>query len=49
MQAVLAQITWYQNIALLEKLQTPEDHAWYARARGKPNIDYNIRKVMVIS
>jgi predicted nuclease of restriction endonuclease-like (RecB) superfamily len=31
-QAVLAQITWYHNIALMEKLKTPEDRAWYARA-----------------
>src|ERR1700733_15732377 len=31
-QAVLAQITWYHNIALIEKLQTAEDREWYARA-----------------
>ena len=24
-QAVLAQITWYHNLAILEKLDTPED------------------------
>jgi len=31
-QEVLAQITWYQNIALLEKLKKPEERLWYARA-----------------
>jgi len=31
-QEVLAQITWYHNITLLEKLDTPEERLWYARA-----------------
>jgi len=31
-QAVLAQIPWYHNIALLEKLSTIEERLWYARA-----------------
>ena len=31
-QAVLAQITWYHNVALIEKLQNQEDRIWYARA-----------------
>ena len=30
-QAALAQITWYHNLALLEKLTTPEDRLWYAK------------------
>ncbi len=30
-QEVLAQITWYHNIALLEKLDLPSDRVWYAR------------------
>lgn len=30
-QAPLAQITWYHNIALLEKINTPEERLWYAR------------------
>jgi predicted nuclease of restriction endonuclease-like (RecB) superfamily len=30
-QAALAQITWYHNIALVEKLNTPEERVWYAR------------------
>ena len=29
-QAALAQVTWYHNITLLEKLDTPEDRLWYA-------------------
>lgn len=31
-QAVLAQITWYHNLAILEKLAAAEDRIWYARA-----------------
>jgi predicted nuclease of restriction endonuclease-like (RecB) superfamily len=30
-QGPLAQITWYHNIALLEKLDTPDTRLWYAR------------------
>ena len=30
-QEVLAQITWYHNIALIEKLNEPSERAWYAR------------------
>ncbi|HIJ95053.1 MAG TPA: DUF1016 domain-containing protein [Desulfuromonadales bacterium] len=29
-QAPLAQLTWYHNIALLEKLKTAEERLWYA-------------------
>ncbi|HQC19970.1 MAG TPA: PDDEXK nuclease domain-containing protein [Smithella sp.] len=29
-QASLAQITWYHNLALLEKLDTPDERLWYA-------------------
>ena len=29
-QAALAQVTWYHNITLLEKLDTPEERLWYA-------------------
>jgi predicted nuclease of restriction endonuclease-like (RecB) superfamily len=31
-QEALAQITWYQNVALLEKLSNPEERLWYARS-----------------
>jgi predicted nuclease of restriction endonuclease-like (RecB) superfamily len=30
-QEVLAQIPWYHNIALMEKLKSPEERLWYAR------------------
>jgi len=30
-QEVLAQIPWYHNLALLERLKTPEERLWYAR------------------
>lgn len=30
-QEVLAQITWYHNIALMEKIQPIEEREWYAR------------------
>jgi len=30
-QEVLAQITWYHNLALLEKLKNPDLRLWYAR------------------
>ena len=30
-QAVLGQITWYHNIALLDKLKSNEERLWYAR------------------
>ena len=31
-QAVLAQITWYHNLTLLEKLAAEQDRVWYANA-----------------
>lgn len=30
-QEVLAQITWYHNIALMEKLKSPDERLWYAQ------------------
>ena len=30
-QAALAQISWYHNLALLEKLKDPQQRLWYAR------------------
>lgn len=32
-QASLAQLTWYHNIALLEKLKTPKERLWYAASK----------------
>lgn len=31
-QEVLAQITWYHNVALMDKVKTAEEHIWYANA-----------------
>ena len=31
-QEVLAQITWYHNIALMDKVKTAKEHIWYANA-----------------
>ena len=31
-QALLAHITWYHNLAILEKLPTSEERIWYAKA-----------------
>jgi len=41
-QVVLAQITWYHNIALIEKLQTAEDREWYTRATVQHGWSRNI-------
>jgi predicted nuclease of restriction endonuclease-like (RecB) superfamily len=30
-QEVLAQITWYHNLALLEKTKSTEERLWYAQ------------------
>lgn len=34
-QEPLAQITWYQNLALLERLREPQARLWYARAAAQ--------------
>lgn len=31
-QEVLAQITWYHNVVLMDKVKTAEEHIWYANA-----------------
>jgi len=31
-QAPLAQITWYHNLTLLEKMKSSEERLWYAQA-----------------
>jgi len=41
-QEVLAQITWYQNIALLEKLTGSEERLWYARKTLEYGWSHNI-------
>jgi predicted nuclease of restriction endonuclease-like (RecB) superfamily len=41
-QEPLAQITWYHNIALLEKLTETDDRLWYARQALKNGWSHNI-------
>ncbi|WP_158908593.1 PDDEXK nuclease domain-containing protein [Rectinema subterraneum] len=41
-QEVLAQITWYHNIALLDKLDVPEVRLWYARKAHEEGWSRNI-------
>src|SRR5712691_4901174 len=41
-QEVLAQITWFHNIALLEKLSRAEERAWYARMSRAHGWSHNI-------
>src|SRR5579863_9174641 len=41
-QAVLAQITWYHNVAILEKLTTSEDRIWYGQHNKLPGPDHPI-------
>ena len=46
-QEVLAQITWYHNITLLEKLDTPEERLWYARATIENGWSRNILALQI--
>jgi hypothetical protein len=32
-QAVLAQVTWHHNLAILERFAAADDRIWYAKAR----------------
>lgn len=41
-QEVLAQITWYHNIALMDKVKTAEEHIWYANATVKNGWSRNV-------
>ncbi|MBW2738663.1 MAG: hypothetical protein JRE64_07385 [Deltaproteobacteria bacterium] len=41
-QEVLAQITWYYDLALMEKLKKPELRIWYARQTVKNGWSRNI-------
>jgi predicted nuclease of restriction endonuclease-like (RecB) superfamily len=41
-QEVLAQMTWYHNVAILEKLTAPEGRLWYAKATIKHGWSRNI-------
>jgi predicted nuclease of restriction endonuclease-like (RecB) superfamily len=46
-QEVLAQITWYHNLALLDKLDDPEIRIWYARNTVKNGWSRNILAVQI--
>lgn len=41
-QAVLAQLPWYHQLALLDKLSTPETRRWYAAQAIKHNWSRNV-------
>jgi predicted nuclease of restriction endonuclease-like (RecB) superfamily len=41
-QEVLAQIPWYHNIALMEKLKSSEERLWYARQTIKQGWSRNV-------
>ena len=42
MQAVLAQITWYHNITLLDKVKDPDVLIWYAKQTAKNGWSRNV-------
>lgn len=41
-QAALAQITWYHNIALLEKVKAPDQRLWYANQTSQHGWSRNV-------
>lgn len=41
-QGVLAQLPWYHQLALLDKLHTPEDRRWYAQQAMAHNWSRNV-------
>ena len=48
-QAVLAQLPWYHQIALLDKLKTEEDRRWYAQKAITHNWSRNILVMQIES
>jgi predicted nuclease of restriction endonuclease-like (RecB) superfamily len=48
-QEVLAQITWYHNVGLLEKLTRSEERLWYARETIKNGWSRNILALQIKS
>jgi predicted nuclease of restriction endonuclease-like (RecB) superfamily len=46
-QESLARITWYHNIALLEKLSQPEERLWYARMVVETGWSHNILELQI--
>lgn len=43
-QELLAQLSWYQNLALLEKIKDGNAHIWYARQTREHGWSHNILK-----
>jgi predicted nuclease of restriction endonuclease-like (RecB) superfamily len=48
-QAVLGQITWYHNIALLEKTKKPEERLWYAQETATNGWSRNVLVLQIES
>jgi predicted nuclease of restriction endonuclease-like (RecB) superfamily len=48
-QEALAQITWYHNLALLEKCDSPESRLWYARKTIENGWSRNVLAVQIES
>ena len=48
-QEVLAQITWYHNIALLEKLKDPEQRLWYVHKTVENGWSRNVLALQIES
>jgi predicted nuclease of restriction endonuclease-like (RecB) superfamily len=46
-QEVLAQLPWYHNIALLEKLKTEEERLWYAKKAYEFGWSHNILSMQI--
>jgi predicted nuclease of restriction endonuclease-like (RecB) superfamily len=46
-QEALAQLTWYHNIALLEKLKTPDERLWYAAKSLEHGWSRNILAIQI--
>ncbi len=46
-QEALAQITWYHNIALLEKITDPQTRLWYARMTRENGWSRNILAIQI--
>ena len=41
-QAVLAQITWYHHIALMDKVKNTDEHVWYAKEAAENGWSRNV-------
>ena len=46
-QEVLAQLPWYHNIALIEKLKTEDERLWYARKAYEHGWSHNILSMQI--